>query len=111
MSLKSVYLQSETETIEFMEDNLTCGCLMPYLYKKWNGALGRFTAIRLCCLTKAIEKLTGEKFMEVSEFKPSWDWNCKETLENNQKRGCPPKYLLQRFKEKNIKVYHGDRLH
>lgn len=96
----------------FHQDFRHCTCEMPYISKKWNAALGTFTAIRLCCMAKAVEELTGLKLYEVYEFDPQWVWDCKElhqseaidgTVEMTE-RGPPPKWLLKRFQEKGIEV-------
>lgn len=91
----------------------TCSCEMPYISKKWNDALGTFTAIRLCCLAKAVEKLTGEKLYEVYEFDPKWVWDCTEkhqsigadgvTVEMVE-RGPPPEWLRERFERKGVEI-------
>ena len=98
----------------FHQDFRHCNCELPYISKKWNDALGTFTAIRLCCLAKAVEKLTGEKLYEVHEFDPKWQWDCTEkhqsigpdeTVEMVE-RGPPPKWLLKRFQKKGVKVHN-----
>ncbi len=80
--------------------------------KKWNDALGTFVALRLCCLAKAVEQLTGERLYEVYDFEPAWVWDCNElhqaeagdgTVEMTP-RGKPPEWLLQRLQKKGIEV-------
>ena len=86
------------------------------LSKKWNAALGTLVAIRLCCLAKAVEKLTGQRLYEVHEFAPQWVWDCCElhqsdagdgTVEMTQ-RGKPPRWLLERMLKKGIDVPNLD---
>ena len=93
-----------------------CDCEMPMLSKKWNEALGTLVAIRLCCLAKAVEKLTGEKLYEVHEFTPRWEWDCAEIQQCAdpdgsaavvfQERGKPPAWLEKRFREKGVRIYN-----
>jgi hypothetical protein len=82
--------------------------------KKWNDALGRMVVIRLCCLAKAVEKLTGEQLYEVLDFAPRWEWDCNEVIQKAQpdgtveleERGPPPRWLLERFQKKGIPVHN-----
>ena len=93
-----------------------CDCAMPMLSKKWNEALGTFVAIRLCCLAKAVEKLTGEKLYEVYDFTPRWEWDCAEIQQCAdpdgsdtivfEERGKPPAWLEKRFREKGVRIYN-----
>ena len=96
-------------------DYHTCDCEMPYIERKWNDALGVFTEIRLCCLAKAVQELTGIVLYEVFEFQPVWEWNCNDIVigEDGTRhlRGCPPKFMLERFAKRNIRVMHGDTPH
>jgi hypothetical protein len=96
----------------FHQDFRQCTCEMPMLSKKWNDALGTFVAIRLCCLAKAVEQLTGQRLYEVHDFDPKWVWDCRElhqcegadgTIEMVE-RGPPPPWLLKRLREKGIEV-------
>ena len=100
----------------FHQDFRHCTCEMPMLSKKWNEALGTFVAIRLCCLAKAVEELTGLKIYEVHEFAPRWEWDCSQiqecadpdgsTTTVYQPRGKPPAWLLERMQQKGIRVYN-----
>lgn len=96
----------------FHRDFKTCACEMPYISKKWNDALGTFTAVRLCCLAKAVEKLTGERLYEVYDFAPRWAWDCAELhgaegadgTQTKVERGAPPRWLLERMVKKGVAV-------
>lgn len=96
----------------FHQDFKHCSCEMPYISKKWNDALGTFTAIRLCCMAKAVEELTGLRLYEVYDFDPKWVWDCTELHQSDAgdgtvamiERGPPPRWLLERFREKGVEV-------
>lgn len=96
----------------FHKDHRACTCEMPMVTKKWNDALGTFVNLRLCCLAKAVEELTGLKLYEVYEFDPKWVWDCAELHQAEGPdetvvmvpRGVPPKWLLARLREKGIEV-------
>ena len=90
-----------------------CDCEMPMISKKWNDALGTFVAIRLCCMAKALEELTGKTLYEVYEFDPKWEWDCEGLHQCEDmisgtttyvQRGKPPKWLLERMQKKGIEV-------
>ena len=96
----------------FHQDHRYCDCEIPMVSRKWNDALGTFVAIRLCCMAKALEELTGLKLYEVHEFAPRWVWDCDKiepaaqpdgTVEHVQK-GPPPRWLLDRMQQKGIEV-------
>lgn len=96
----------------FHKPRRTCACAMPMLSRKWNDALGTFVTIRLCCMARAVEGLTGLKLYEVDHFDPKWVWDCAElhqaegqdgTVEMVE-RGPPADWLLKRFREKGIEV-------
>jgi hypothetical protein len=100
----------------FHQDFRHCDCAMPMLLKKWNDALGTFVAIRLCCLARAVEKLTGQKLYEVYDFAPKWEWDCarvepcaaadgSDALEYRMK-GPPPRWLGERLKKKGLPIYN-----
>jgi hypothetical protein len=80
--------------------------------RKWNDALGVFVGIRLCCLARAVEELTGQTLYEVFEFDPKWQWDCNELHQSEAldgtvemvERGNPPKWLLKRFRERGVEV-------
>ena len=89
-----------------------CDCAMPMTQKKWNDALGTFIVIRLCCMARAVEELTGIELYQVFDFPARWVWDCTElhqaegpegTVEMVE-RGAPPDWLLARFREKGIEV-------
>ena len=96
----------------FHQDVRHCDCEMPYISKKWNDALGTFTAVRLCCMAKAVEKLTGERLYEAYDFDPRWVWDCKELHQSQSEdgtvemveRGAPPAWLLKRMRDKGVEV-------
>lgn len=89
-----------------------CDCAMPMISKKWNDALGTFVALRLCCLARAVEKLTGERLYEVYDFAPRWAWDCKKMEQRTAldgsveivEKGPPPEWMTKRFREKGITV-------
>ena len=93
-----------------------CDCEIPMVSKKWNEALGTLVAIRLCCLAKAVEKLTGEKLYEVHHFAPRWEWDCAAVQQCAdpdgtgavvfRERGKPPKWLEKRMREKGVRIYN-----
>ena len=98
----------------FHNDFRRCDCEMPMVTKKWNDALGTFVAIRLCCLAKAVEKLTGQKLYEVYEFDSKWEWDCNQleqcqmpdgTVEMREK-GQPPRWLRKRLEEKGKPIHN-----
>jgi len=96
----------------FHRDHRACSCEMPMVSRKWNDALGTFVAIRLCCLAKAVEQLTGQKLYEVYDFDPRWVWDCTELHQSDGgdgtvamvERGAPPAWLLKRMQEKGVEV-------
>lgn len=98
----------------FHQNHRHCSCAMPMVSKKWNDALGTFVVIRLCCLARAVEELTGQKLYEVYEFDPRWVWDCKELHQHVSEgdnstvelieRGPPPAWLLDRMRAKGIEV-------
>lgn len=103
----------------FHKHRRTCECEIPMLSKKWNEALGDFITIRLCCMAKAVEKLTGERLYEVDQFSPRWVWDCVElhqsegadgTMEYTE-RGVPPGWLLERMSKKGIEVKNLPEAH
>ena len=89
-------------------DYKNCDCEIPHLIRKWNAALGAFIEIRMCCLAKAVEQLTGQSFYDVFEFEPEWVWDCDDivTKPNGamKRKGLPPPWLLKRMKQKGIEV-------
>jgi hypothetical protein len=98
----------------FHKDHRYCDCAMPMVSRKWNDALGVFVGVRLCCLARAVEKLTGQSLYEVFEFDPKWEWDCTELHESESddgtvemtERGAPPKWLLDRLLEREIPVHN-----
>lgn len=99
----------------YKRDYHTCQCEMPYVERKWSEAIGVFTEIRLCCLAKAVEKLTGLRLFEIFTFTPLWTWKCEEMVSQPDgtwaERGCPPEFMLARMKERGIVVEHGKGQH
>lgn len=100
----------------FHHDFRHCDCEMPMVTKKWNDAVGTFVALRLCCLAKAVEQLTGLKLYEVYEFAPKWEWDCAQIQQCAdpdgtgevvfRPRGKPPAWLKKRLHEKDIRIYN-----
>jgi hypothetical protein len=113
MKAKQLPLQKGTRFEQvFHRDHRACACEMPMVSRKWNDALGTFVAVRLCCMAKAVEELTGLRLYEVYDFEPRWVWDCKGlhqaegqdgTVEMVE-RGPPPEWLLKRFREKGVEV-------
>ena len=85
-----------------------CDCEIPHVARKWHAALGVFVEIRLCCLAKAVEKLTGESFYEAFEFEPEWVWDCNEMTRKQdgsmRRKGNPPTWLQKRMLERGIEI-------
>jgi len=101
----------------FHRQHRYCDCAMPMVSKKWNEALGTFVVIRLCCLARAVEELTGKKLYEVYDFEPRWQWDA-EAVERREdpdgsveivEKGMPPEWMVQRFDQKGIKIKHDKR--
>lgn len=96
----------------FHKDHRACTCEMPMTSKKWNDALGTFVVVRLCCMAKALEQLTGLSLYEVFDFDPKWVWDCDELHQAEgedgtvtmRPRGAPPRWLLERLHKKGIEV-------
>ena len=101
----------------FHQDFRQCTCELPMLSKKWNDALGTFVAIRLCCMAKAMEELTGIRLYEVYDFEPRWDWDCEGLHQSIApdgsvqmvERGRPPEWLLARLLKKGKAVLHLEK--
>ena len=100
-------------------DHRLCDCELTYVHRKRHAALGTGIQIRLCCLAKAVEKMLGVEegtFFRAFEFRPSWVWDCHKEHEVSrrmpdgsvvsvvQKLGPPPRWLLDRMREKGIEV-------
>lgn len=100
----------------FHQEFRHCDCEIPMITKKWNDALGRMVALRLCCLAKAVERLTGEKLFEVHDFTPKWEWDCAQIQQCAdpdgsetvvfRERGKPPAWLEKRLRQKGIRIYN-----
>lgn len=99
----------------YRRDYHTCHCEWPYVERKWSESIGVFAEIRLCCLAKAVEQLTGLKLFEVFSFTPLWTWDCCELVQQPggtwAARGCPPDFMLERMRERGIVVKHGATQH
>lgn len=98
----------------FHRDHRNCECEMPMVSRKWNDALGTFVAIRLCCMAKALEELTGYDLYQVFEFEPRWEWDC-DTVEpcvladgsdGEKRKGSPPRWLRERLQKKGIPIHN-----
>lgn len=115
--LDGLPLPSEEDFIQ--RDRRTCDCELTYVHRKRHGALGTGIEIRLCCLAKKVEEITGVPkgtFFAAFDFEPSWVWDCeslhktKKTLPDGSvvtqevKLGKPPQWLLKRLQKKGIKV-------
>lgn len=106
--LESIRGAKSTLRDVYQRDYHTCDCPMPYIERKWNEALGLFCEIRLCCMAKAVEQLTGVTLFETFEFEPLWEWDCDGLVQQADgtmiKRGPPPKFLQERFDRRGIAV-------
>jgi hypothetical protein len=100
----------------FHQDFRHCECEMPMVMKKWNDALGTMVAVRMCCLAKAVEELTGLRLYEVHEFSPRWAWDCKRREKRERPdgtweefvKGPPPKWLKNRLVKKGIEILNEE---
>lgn len=99
----------------FHKDHRYCSCPMPMTQKKWNDALGRMVVLRICCMAKALEEITGIDLLQTFEFEPKWEWDCDELVEKENSltgeidmvpRGLPPLWLENRLVAKGITI-HG----
>jgi hypothetical protein len=95
----------------FHRNHRYCDCAIPMTQKKWNEALGTFVVLRLCCMARSLEKLTGIPMMEVFDFPPGWVWDCDELHQcetegtvTMKPRGVPPQWLQDRMKAKGIEI-------
>lgn len=96
----------------FHRDHRYCDCAMPMTLKKWNDALGTFVVLRVCCMARAVETLTGIPLLEIFDFPPRWVWDCTEKHQATdeegtvilKERGAPPRWLRQRLQEKGIEI-------
>lgn len=92
----------------YRRDYHTCDCPLPYVERKWNEALGLFAEIRLCCLARAVEALTGLTLFETFEFDPLWEWDCDAMVPERDgslvRRGPPPAFLRERMERKGILI-------
>lgn len=98
----------------FHQDFRHCDCAMPMIQKKWNEALGTFVALRMCCLARAVEEITGQTLYEVYDFEPRWEWDCAKKEPRTQPdgtvevcdKGPPPNWLLTRLQQKERTVHN-----
>lgn len=96
----------------FHRDHRYCDCAMPMTLKKWNDALGTFVVLRLCCMARALEQLSGISLCEIFDFPPGWVWDCDELHECQgddgtvtlKPRGVPPRWLRERLQQKGIEI-------
>jgi hypothetical protein len=115
--LDALFTPAEQDIIE--RDHRTCDCELTYVHRKRHAALGTAIEIRLCCLAKKVEELSGVPrgtFFSSLDFTPSWEWDCDKpmTTEHQQpdgsivtkmhKPGPPPQWLLERMQRKGIEV-------
>lgn len=113
MAIKQLDIQKGTKFEQvFHKDHRDCECAMPMVSKKWNDALGTFVVIRLCCMARAVEEMTGQKLYEVYDFEPRWVWDC-EKIEDREMpdgtveqivKGPPPRWLRERMAKKGIAI-------
>lgn len=99
----------------YRRDYHTCDCEWPFIERKWSESVGVFAEIRLCCLAKAVEQITGLRLFEVFDFTPLWTWKCNELVPQQDgtwaERGCPPDFMLSRMKKRGILALHGEKPH
>ncbi len=111
--------KSPDEEIFIARDRRTCDCALTYVHRKRHAALGVGIEIRLCCLAKKVEELTGSPpgtFFFAMEFEPTWTWDC-DTIQKKRRTlpdgsvvmeegrlGNPPKWLRKRMVNKGIKI-------
>lgn len=96
----------------FHRDYRACTCAMPMVSRRWNEALGTFVTIRMCCLARAVEELTGQKLYEVEHFPPRWEWDCNarklreypDGTKEETIQGPPPRWLRERMEAKGIPI-------
>jgi len=115
-------LCQEIEDFRQRDRRSGCDCEIPSVLRKYHGALGVGTEIRLCCIAKALEKLAGVPegtFFLALEFAPEWDWDCEADMHYSagrnpdgtaiwatKKTGKPPNWLLKRLKEKKRPIHN-----
>ncbi len=96
----------------FHKDHRYCDCSIPMTLKKWNDALGRMVVLRVCCMARALEEMTGFDLLQTFEFTPKWAWDCDEMIEVDgpfggkvkRPRGRPPLWLEKRMLAKGITI-------
>ena len=93
----SVQGKAKLSELEARDRRNECECPMPFTFRKFNAFLGTWANIRLCCLAKAVERLTGERFYFHEEFEPTDEWDYKRD-------NIPPDYVLVRMERKGIRV-------
>lgn len=97
-------------------NKVKCDCEWPCVQRSGSQALGIVLDIDLCCLVKAVEKLTGEKFYNIVYTKPAFEWDCDcdipvvdgtgEPTGDIKKLGMPPTYMVERMDKKGIPIHH-----
>ena len=92
----------------YQRDYHTCDCPLPYVERKWSEPIGTFCELRLCCLARAVEALTGLKLFETWDFTPVWEWDCGAVVATDdgtrRRRGPPPAFMRERMEAKGIGV-------
>ena len=81
-----------------------CNCPFPIHTEIENVYLGKKVILRLCCLAKAVEKITGEKFLFIEKGDyPQEDWD-----ENEEKKFQTQERLRKAWKEHKEKYGEKD---
>jgi len=101
----------------FHHDHRACDCPIPMNLKKWNDALGRMCVLRVCCMAKALEDLTGIDLLQTFEFDPKWEWDC-DTIQKKEDeygevkelpQGLPPLWLEKRLIAKALPIHNATK--
>jgi hypothetical protein len=84
-----------------------CDCEWPRVGRSGSGALGIVVEIDLCCLARAVEKLTGEKYYRVTMTEPVFEWDAHELVplpgtDRTAPRGPMPPYMAKRATKMGI---------
>ena len=88
---------------------IKCDCEWPRVSRSGSQALGIILDVDLCCLAKAVEKLTGEKYYRITVTEPVFEWDTHEKVlygpdgqEVEQPRGPMPPYMAKRATKMGI---------
>ena len=84
---------------------VVCNCEWPHVARSGSQALGLVIDIDLCCLAKAVEILTGQRFYRLTKTAPVFQWDADELVVDDRdpehkqlrRRGEPPPFMVKRF--------------